>query len=214
MNAPIVVAILFLSFIGLVMWIAGRFKRRWIRLATVLALILAVFTLRYWIPIGINLTDSLPKGTYYYTHHEPLRRGVIIAFPQPQKPGVRTLRLPLKGSYLMKYVAARPGDTLDITPSNIFVRGKRWPNSQPDIHPDPRDHRLLGHHVVTRGYVWALGTNTDSFDSRFFGEVPIASIVTTQRPLRLFGISPQELCNDTGTSPNPCFLRTDSVFRK
>ena len=165
-----------------------------------------------WWPIAINPTPSIPQGIYWHTH-ESSHRGVVVSFPQPHRPGVRIVH-PYGLLYLIKYVAAMPGDTVEVAPAEILVNGHRWPNSQPPSAPNPLDHRLLGRHIVPPGHMWVMGTNSDSFDSRFFGEVPMTSILYTARPNSLFGIPGNKLCNDTGTSPNPCFLRVDSVFSK
>jgi conjugative transfer signal peptidase TraF len=183
-----------------------------LQLSVIAVVLMLLVTIPYWCPVFINPTSSLPTGMYRYTH-EPLHRGVIIGFPQPHKPGVRTLNLHLQRS-LMKYVAAMPGDVVVITPSGIFIDGQRWPNSQPPSPPDTLDRRLLGRHVVPPGYLWALGTNAESFDSRYFGEVPVLSITTTARPLKVFSIPDTEFCNDIGSSPNPCYLRADSPLAK
>jgi hypothetical protein len=54
-----------------------------------------------------------------------------------------------------------------------------------------------------------MGTNDHSLDSRYFGEVPIASIISTLRPRPLFGIPPNQLCaiKEIDPSPSPCYLR-------
>ena len=186
-------------------------RRRLLAIFMLLVMV-ALFNSQYWCPIFYNRTASVPTGLYHYTR-EPLQRGIFIMFPQPHKPGVRTLNiLPARG--LLKYVAALPGDLVEVTPTAILVNGRRWPNSQAPDPPSLLDHCYLGRHIVPPGYVWALGTNSDSFDSRFFGPVPVSSIVGTAAPRPLSRIPNNELCNYTGPSPNPCFLRTESAFRK
>jgi conjugative transfer signal peptidase TraF len=160
--------------------------------------------------INFNPTSSIPRGLYRWTH-EPIHHGIVISFPQPRHPGVAQFRLPFNAKYLLKYIAAMPGDTVKVTAAGVWINGRRWPNSQaqnPIAKPD------CGRHAIAPGYVWAMGTSDHSFDSRYFGEVPISTIVHTFRPSPIFGMSNDELCNDTGASPNPCYLRPDSIFRK
>lgn len=162
----------------------------------------------YWFglqpPFGINPTSSIPIGIYGRTH-EALRRGVVIKFPEPHKAGVPIVH-PYGIPNLLKYIAAMPGDVVDVTNQGVWINGHLWPNSQPratTVHP------YLGHHVIHPGHVWAMGTNDHSLDSRYFGEVSIASIISTLRPRPLFGIPPNQLCaiKETDPSPSPCYLR-------
>lgn len=182
--------------------------RRGIIVVTVIVAMYLLFS--SYSPVTINLTPSIPTGPYW-KHHEPLRRGLIVTFAPPKEPGIRVPNI-FPASVYCKYLAATPGDVVEVTSSVILVNGRAWPNSQPPNTPDPFHHRVLGRHVVPSGHVWVLGTNSDSFDSRYFGELRTSSIKYTLKPIRLFGISENELCNDKGPSPCPCFLRPNSVF--
>jgi conjugative transfer signal peptidase TraF len=165
-----------------------------------------------WFGIALNPTPSIPQGLYRFVH-EPIQRGIVIAFHQPHKSGVIMFKLPLGGQYLLKYVAALPGDSVDVSNQGVWINNRFWPNSQPD---SPIAHPFLGHHTIGPGYVWAMGTNIYSFDSRYFGEVPESTVAYTLRPSPIFGISATNLCavTETRKSPNPCYLPANSPFSK
>jgi conjugative transfer signal peptidase TraF len=161
------------------------------------------------IPIAFNPTASLPTGIYWHTN-ESLHRGAIVAFPQPHKPGIRILPMRFGSSNLLKAIAAMPGDLVTESTKGVWINGRRWPNSAP---ASPLDRPfILGSLIICPGYVWVMGTNRDSFDSRYFGEVPISSIAYSARPRPLFGIPPDQLCaaKDSDPSPSPCYLRETS----
>jgi conjugative transfer signal peptidase TraF len=165
-----------------------------------------------YLGVTLNPTPSIPRGLYRFVH-QPIQRGIVIAFPQPHKSGVIMFKLPLGGKYLLKYVAALPGDSVDVSNQGVWINNRFWPNSQPD---SPIAHPFLGHHTIGPGYVWAMGTNIYSFDSRYFGEVLESNVAYTLRPSPLFGISDKDLCaaNETSKSPNPCYLPAHSPFSK
>jgi type IV secretory pathway protease TraF len=126
----------------------------------------------------INPTSSVPRGIYHLFQltQQPIRHGVLIDFTQPPWDGV-PMEHPYDAKRLLKYTAAMPGDIIEENKSGVWINGHKWPNS------DPRNLQLrpyiIGRHVVPLGAVWALGTNHNSIDSRYFGDVPIASIEHT-----------------------------------
>lgn len=173
-----------------------------------LALMFVLFPLR---GRYINPTPSVPRGIYhrYDLTEQPIRRGILIAFPQPKRLGVPMAPLPPGAYGLLKYVAAMPGDIIDENMAGVWINGRKWPNSDPH---DPHYHPyFIGRHVVPPGAVWALGTNHDSIDSRYFGEMSIGSVWYTATFDPIFGIPSNRFCaaNDTSPSPSPCYLRPD-----
>jgi type IV secretory pathway protease TraF len=164
----------------------------------------------------INPTPSIPQGIYrrYPLTEQPIRRGILLGFPQPRMADVPMAPLPLGAHGLLKYVAGMPGDTIDENTTGVWINGHRWPNSDPRA---PHYHPyIIGRHIVPEGAVWALGTNHDSIDSRYFGDVLIASVWNTGTYDPIWSIPASQLCaaKDTDPSPSPCYLRPDSIFAK
>jgi signal peptidase I len=117
------------------------------------------------------------------------RRGDLVIFEPPDNPSAA----------LIKRVIGLPGDTLEIRDKQVFVGGKEV-NEPWAVHRDPvtggnndfvvarRRRDQLSPIVVPPGHFFALGDNRDfSYDSRFFGPVPLSAIQS--RPLYVYWAS-------------------------
>lgn len=93
-------------------------------------------------------------------------------------------------SPVLKVLAGLPGDGISLRRAFTVVNGKRVseaPLRASDAAGRPLDHFPLGEHTVPEGHVWLLGADpTRSWDSRYFGPVPIESLVGSARPLLTF----------------------------
>ncbi len=87
----------------------------------------------------------------------------------------------------MKPIVAVSGDTVQISQQGVAVNGRLLPNSATrwfDTKNRPLTHLPFGKYPVDTGTVWVISSfNPRSFDSRYFGPVPIASIRFHLRPL-------------------------------
>ena len=88
---------------------------------------------------------------------------------------------------LLKQIAAVPGDTVRVTEAGISVNGRPLPHTAPlasDSQGRPLPHVPPGIYQVEPGTVWLLSTyNARSFDSRYFGPVPVAALRARLRPI-------------------------------
>src|SRR5688500_8031342 len=86
-----------------------------------------------------------------------------------------------------KRVAARHGDTVDVTAAGIAVNGRPIPNTRTlrtDSDGRSLPHLTHGRYLVSTDEVWLLSTHsTRSFDSRYFGPVRSDLIVNRVRPV-------------------------------
>ncbi len=146
--------------------------------------------------VVINATPSMARGVWQQTD-QPLARGVVvIACPPPTailELGVDRRYLgdgdcPSRYEPLIKPIAAVPGDTVMVRPDGVIeVNGAPLNNSR--SLRDDEDGRPLsgvpaGTYTVAPGQVWLISTYSPrSFDSRYLGPVPIASIRGTVKPL-------------------------------
>jgi conjugative transfer signal peptidase TraF len=77
---------------------------------------------------------------------------------------------------MMKPIAALPGDTVEVELDGVRVNGLFIANSKP-ITVDPKGrsmHPRLGRFKVNPGEVWLVSHfHPKSFDSRYFGPIPI-----------------------------------------
>ncbi len=121
----------------------------------------------------IKLNDRVIADLSYY-RQRPLTVGSLAMFRSPADPSVM----------LAKRVVAVAGDNVEIRDKQLFVNGQRVDEPWA-VHRDPTIGRTgaraqrdnLAPTVVPPGGFFALGDNRDeSFDSRFFGPVPLANL--------------------------------------
>jgi conjugative transfer signal peptidase TraF len=173
------------------------------------------FALRAWFGMGlfaalilcahsaglrVNESPSLPIGIWRVSPLErDLRRGDIISFCPPDTPAFREAWRRgylstghCEGGYepLLKPVAAIAGDRVSGTDDGISINGRLIASSKRlnrdglgRILPSPGARDV----IVAKGEVWVISSyNPLSFDSRYFGPVPISSIVGLALPLFVF----------------------------
>jgi conjugative transfer signal peptidase TraF len=143
----------------------------------------------------ISNTDSAaPAGIYRVIGHE-VARGDLIAACLPiviAQVGLmcgylRTGGCPGDAEPVDKIVGALPGDVLEIEPGWLAINGKRVAHSATASHDSagrPLKHIAWGKHEVAANEVWLFGFNDRrSWDSRYFGPVPIANLRGKLQPV-------------------------------
>ncbi len=144
--------------------------------------------------VGLRLNDSpsLPVGLYIVTW-DP--NATLVEFcpaePYAALAVARGYRdqgnCPDGGAPLIKPIAARSGDTVELSTRGVTVNGKALLNSGAlGIDTDRRQllHWPFGTYKVQAGYVWVISSyNRRSFDSRYFGPLSVKSIRDHVRPV-------------------------------
>ncbi len=143
----------------------------------------------------ISNTDSAaPAGVYRIVAHE-IERGELVAacLPVPiAKEGLgrgylRTGACAGNAEQVGKIVGALPGDSVEIEPGWVAVNGARFAGSKVATHDSahrPLPHVAWGSHRVAAGQVWLFGFNDRrSWDSRYFGPIPLANVRGEIRPV-------------------------------
>lgn len=142
--------------------------------------------------IRVNASASLPIGLYQTTSDTAAN---LVEFcpsgPDATLSANRAYRA--KGNCsdgaepLMKPVVAVPGDVVEVSPQGIAVNGRLLPNSAPrysDTKNRALQHWPFGTYGVSPGTAWVVSSfNSRSFDSRYFGPIPVISIRSYLRPL-------------------------------
>jgi type IV secretory pathway protease TraF len=124
-------------------------------------------------PIAIvNETPSLPRGLYVRTA-ESISHGAVVAFAQPPQARayLETLGYP-EGAYLLKRVVALVGERVDVRALPRLPADRRG-----TALPQAKATLILG-----SSEMFVLGdTGARSFDSRYFGPLPIGDAVGVYR---------------------------------
>ena len=147
-----------------------------------------------FIAVGIALgvlisnTDSAAPAGLYRIVPAKLQRGDLVAACLPvsiaqeglARGYLRTGRCAGDSEPVGKIAGALPGDVVEIQPGWISVNGVRFSRSGVAEHDSvgrPLPHVAWGSHRVAAGEVWLFGfNNLRSWDSRYFGPVPLASV--------------------------------------
>lgn len=173
--------------------------RRFSAAMTCAAGVLAMGTLAGAQALGlrVNTTSSMPMGLWRV---EPvageMRRGDIVTVCPPDAPSTRQAAArgyistgPCPGSFalLVKPLAAVAGDVVTVTPAGISVNGEaQHGTAQLDKDSAGRDLQPVqaGVYQVPASRVWLLsGHDARSFDSRYFGPVPVENVQAVARPV-------------------------------
>ena len=141
--------------------------------------------------LRINCSPSLPLGLYRTTMDS---RAALIEFC-PQEPygtfaadrGYRSSgNCPDGAGPLMKPLIASAGDLVEVSERGIAVNGPMLPNTGPktkDSHGRAMKPWPFGRYRVAPGFVWAASSyNPWSFDSRYFGPIPVGIIRDRLKP--------------------------------
>ena len=139
----------------------------------------------------INVTASMPFWIWrFHPQTEPLRRGQVVLFCPPDTAVLRAARArryvgygPCPGGYdrLLKQVMAIGGDMVAIDDAGVTVNGVAVPGAArlaADAAGRPITAIPPGVTALPPGQFWAGSNYTPrSFDSRYFGAVPTASVL-------------------------------------
>jgi len=154
-----------------------------------------------WVGFGVifNYTHSVPFGIYREIANPastPRNPAPYVFFcPDvrwPRMLGQPNYRDPMRTcpdgfSPLIKPVVAWPGDTVEISAAGIIVNGQPLPNTATinhdstgrQLHPFP-----AGTYHVQKDELWVVSSfSPRSFDSRYFGPIPLRSVHSWIRPL-------------------------------
>lgn len=136
----------------------------------------------------ISNTDSAaPAGVYRVVGRE-INRGDLVAACLPiaaaqvgrARGYLRTGGCAGDAEPVDKIVGALPGDIVEIEPGWLAINGKRIAHSATASHDSagrPLSHVEWGKHMVAASEVWLFGFNDRrSWDSRYFGPIPIANV--------------------------------------
>jgi conjugative transfer signal peptidase TraF len=158
-------------------------------------LVSASFCLLLWSGMRINGTHSFPVGIYW-TVQRPMKKGDLVFVLPPAAPAfaLAVARGYLERGYtpahscaLIKRVVAIGGDLITIDVQGVSVNGERLPNSTP-LEWDGADRPLqpwwvTDYRLDPREVLLMSDYSPLSWDSRYFGPLPITAIQSVIRPV-------------------------------
>lgn len=148
--------------------------------------------------LRFNFTRSLPIGIYRTVEQATFHRGLIVLVCLPSDVGRFALQreyvwrgsCPGGVSPIGKRVLAVTGDTVMLTAAGFIVNRRSESNTQPidvDSHGRPMIHYPFRQYVVRAHELWLYSAhNARSYDSRYFGPVPTATVRSHLVPLWTF----------------------------
>jgi conjugative transfer signal peptidase TraF len=169
----------------------GRPHRRKRIIKVVVITMVGTFAICGVAGIRINGSPSLPIGLYLVTAHSDAN---LIEFcPTGQFAQLAVARgyrdagsCSDGGAPLLKPVIARSGDIVEVSVAGLAVNGHLLPNTaamERDTNNRPLTPWPPGRYTVAPDCVWVASSyNQRSFDSRYFGPVPLGSVRNHVRP--------------------------------
>lgn len=148
--------------------------------------------------VRINATPSMPRGLWLLAGgaRPEVRRSDVLVLCIPDPAVVRLGRergylgngpCPDGSEPLVKPAAAVAGDRVLVSPDGVAVNGAVLPHSAQlaaDSAGRPLPRWPAGVYAVRPGEVWAVATQApNSWDSRYWGPVPLSSVFGVARPL-------------------------------
>ncbi len=133
----------------------------------------------------VNTTASEPPGLYVATPERPqVGRLVVFHAPEAAFPYVDVALPSLRQGTLLKVIAAGEGDRVCTTSGRLVINGR---DRAPIVRAD-RQGRNLPHwngcRALKQSEVFVFSDRVpNSFDSRYFGPVPIADLVGVYKRL-------------------------------
>jgi conjugative transfer signal peptidase TraF len=145
--------------------------------------------------VGLSLTDSSCPEGFYRLINVPIRRGELVAACLPATTELEGLvrgylhtgDCPGGAEPVLKVVGGLGGDQIEVEAGWVAVNGERLTNSATvaqDTAGRSLRHVVWGHRQVGADEVWLFGfNNRRSWDSRYFGPIPLGAIRGVVQPV-------------------------------
>jgi conjugative transfer signal peptidase TraF len=146
-----------------------------------------------WFGLRLNDSPSMPTGLYVRALSDSEASLVVFCPVEPfarlsVERGYRSRgNCPDGAEPLAKPIAARSGDSVELSAAGMAVNGRPLQNTAPltmDSAGRPLRHWPFGKYVVAPDTVWVASSySTRSLDSRYFGPVEAGQVREHVRPL-------------------------------
>ena len=161
-----------------------------ILIAIIIALFIRTFVVQaFKIPSGsmkqtLQIGDHILVSKFIYGVKIPYLNTVLLPLKDPQRGDIVVFKFPLDPKKdFIKRVVGLPGDVVEVREKAVYVNQKRV-NQDFTVFSDPRSipgnvrpRDNLGPVTVPKDGLFVMGDNRDeSFDSRFWGFVPLRDV--------------------------------------
>jgi conjugative transfer signal peptidase TraF len=158
------------------------------RLGSFLAGLSCIAVALHFSGFAINVTDSMPLGLYHVVPalHAPLKGDIVRLCATPEIAAIGRARdyMPHgpcahSTAPMLKIVAAVEGDVVQVRSDAVLVDGHALPGSATqarDTHGRVLAHIPRGTYRMRAGDVWLWTPNPRSWDSRYFGPLPVSNV--------------------------------------
>ncbi len=151
----------------------------------------------YLLNLKLNYTPSYPRGLYQVKKlsAEQLKRGDLVLVCPKLNDALKVAaeRNYIHFSYecdsgftpLMKRIVAMEGDYVEVNAKGVHVNKSLIDNSIPlKVDTKNRPMPIAKSGITPKGRIWIISEYSDvSFDSRYFGDLDIESVIGTMKPL-------------------------------
>ena len=143
----------------------------------------------------LNETPSVPVGLWRVSAVADLERGRVVSFCPPatdvflearRRGYLKRGNCPGALEPMLKVLAGLPGDEVLQTADALFINGRALPHSKAlktDSQGRPLQALASRRFVICAGEGFFAGDHPRSFDSRYFGPLPLAAIEGEARPV-------------------------------
>ena len=154
--------------------------------SSILISIVAIVMLGKCFKLSWNLTPSLPLGIYRVEKVDVASmKGKVVSFCPPNNEIFRIARdqgilkwgrCPFGFAPLLKRVVGVPGDVVRVD-NRVTINGKSVNHGSlvKEVASIFKSTRLA--RILTDQELWVMGDTADSFDSRYFGAIPVGVVI-------------------------------------
>ena len=134
---------------------------------------------------AFTFTNSVNHSLFYLEPGKKPSRWdyVIFKIPEHINPDVVKEIKIFKAKFFIKQAACLPGDRLTTKGDEFFCNGAFLCRAKKkSLTGKPLKHFVFNG-VIPKGFFFAYGSNKDSYDSRYFGLVPLKSVRAVAYPI-------------------------------
>ncbi len=155
-------------------------------IAVVVVIISLLFIHFLFNHLSFSATDSVGYHLFYITKHfKKLKRWDYVLFPMP-KTHVKEIQKEIKTFktiVLVKQAACLPGDNLTVKGRKFYCNKIYLCTAKKIALNGEKLSHFKFNGIIPKGYFFAFGSNINSYDSRYYGLVPIKNIISVATPI-------------------------------